>query len=116
MFPLVDDLPPNETTPDYQALRRSLERAIGKLFYEACGGVLQGLLLTCEWYFSDQNLILTLYVHCPDHETSGRVLNNVNEISRVLRGITPYARIQVDSPLEGDVVLLEVELDQFSTS
>ncbi len=114
--PLADDLPPAQATAEDGALRRSLERAIGKLFYESCGGVLQGLLIPCEWYFSNQNLVLTLYIHCPDHEKCLRVMNNIHEISQVLGNLTTYARVQVDSPREEDAVLLEVQLDQFSAS
>lgn len=109
----LDDLPPEEPTAADQQLWRSLERSLGKLFFEGCSGVLQGLLTSCVWHFQNQGFQVTLAIHCPDSILGSRVINHLPEISRVLERLTPSAQVQIHTPT-ATCVEVEVHLGQFS--
>lgn len=98
-MPLLDSdhLLPEEPTVSDQLLWRSLERALGKQFFEGCSGVLQGLLTSCVWHIQNQQLFATLVIHCPNSELSSRVINHLAEIAKVLERLTPYAKVHIHS-------------------
>ncbi|MEB3338650.1 MAG: hypothetical protein VKJ46_14370, partial [Leptolyngbyaceae bacterium] len=68
-----DDLPSVQTAQLDISLRRQLEDAISKYFYQSCDGVTQGLLISCEWYVISDARALTLVIECPDMVTHQRI-------------------------------------------
>jgi hypothetical protein len=94
-----DDLPPDQIMPIDSILRRQLESAIGRRFYEACDGVTQSLLTSCEWFVTTTTSALTLVVNCPDMPTHWRVLNNIAALTSPLERFSSGAKIQVCPPV-----------------
>jgi hypothetical protein len=94
----ADDLPPAETTQLDRDLHRQLELSTSKHFYECCNGVLQALLLSCEWYIAINANALLLVIACPDQATTWRVLNHIVAIGGHLAQLSPHGRIRVCPP------------------
>lgn len=114
----ADDSPPATITQIDQLLQRQLEAAVSKCFYESCDGVTQGLLISCEWYFTTTATALTLVINCPNQVINWRVLNHVVPIGSYLEPFATTARIRVCPPVEvGAPVEIRVdELDIYQDS
>jgi hypothetical protein len=69
-----DDLPSPEKTEANQ-MYRHLTNTIRRCFYESCDGVIQALLLNCDWNVSINAGCLTLEIHSHKQETDDRLLN-----------------------------------------
>lgn len=95
----ADDVPSSLTHQD-QIWHQQLEEAIARCFYESCDGVLQALLMACDWHLSLTSGELTLYLTCHDLSTNWRVLHNTRPIGRQLSRFTPNARIRVQADIE----------------
>lgn len=93
-----DDLPPSQTTRYDRILRRKLEDATGKHFYQACDRSTQILLSNCEWYITTHGTALTLVIACPDMVLNWRILNNIVEIGSWLEQLASSAKIRVCPP------------------
>ncbi|KAM3094976.1 hypothetical protein ACKFKG_14790 [Phormidesmis sp. 146-35] len=106
-----DDLPPSEWTEQDAWLRRRLEEAVNRCFYESCDGVMQALLINCHWGFSITASALTLVIHCPDQAINLRVLNNVVAIANLLKPFSKTAKISICPP-NGEA--LDVRVDEVS--
>jgi hypothetical protein len=107
-----DDLPSHHWTEQDAALRRKLEEAVNRCFYESCDGVTQSLLINCQWWFTITASALTLVIHCADRAINLRVVNNMVTIANLLKPFSKTARIQVCPP-DGEVPL-EVRVDEIS--
>jgi hypothetical protein len=108
-----DDLPPAEVDQLDGILRRQLEDAIGRCFYEACDGVTQSLLTSCEWYITTKAIALTLVINCPDLGLNWRVLNNIVPLGTRLEQFSASARIRISPPV-GTGAPFEVRVDEIS--
>jgi hypothetical protein len=108
-----DDLPPAEVDQLDGILRRQLEDAIERRFYETCDGVTQSLLTSCEWYITTKALALTLVINCPDLGLNWRVLNNIVPLGTRLEAFSPSARIRI-SPSVGTGAPFEIRVDEIS--
>jgi hypothetical protein len=108
-----DDLPPSQTGHSDGILRRQLEDALSKYFYESCDGVTQALLTNCEWYFNTIAVAPTLVINCPDAATNWRVLNNVVAIATALSRFSSSAKIRVCPPVEAGTPF-EIRVDEIS--
>ncbi len=104
-----DDLP----SPVFSdgILLQQLELAITKRFYEACDGVTQALLMSCEWSVTTRAPVLTLIIVSPDGPTHWRVLNHLMMISTYLAAFTSSARIRLCPP-PGPETPIEVRVDE----
>jgi len=94
-----DDLPSTYQDPADGILRRQLEESIGRRFYEACDGVTQGLLTSCEWYFLIEAGVLTLVLDCPDSGTIWRILNNIVALGSHLKLFSDAAKLRICPPI-----------------
>ena len=83
-----EDLPSKTPTTLDAELRGQLEYAAGKYFFQACGGVIQSLLLNCEWTISVAEGLM-LVIRCPDLQTNWRVLNQIVTIADQLAQFNP---------------------------
>ncbi|WP_019498283.1 hypothetical protein [Pseudanabaena sp. PCC 6802] len=108
-----DDLPPSQTTQIDSFLRRQLEVAIGKNFYDACPNKIEVLLSSCEWYFTTDSSAMTLVINCPDLKTSWSVLNEVFAIATTLKSFVSIGKIRISPPpSKGDPFEMRIdELD-----
>lgn len=95
-----DDLPPSPVTELDHQLRRKLEEAISRYFYESCNGVIQALLTNCEWYFTARADALMLVINCSDAAINARVSNNLSAIVNQLVQFAARAKIRVCPPVE----------------
>jgi hypothetical protein len=108
-----DDLPSFDASSIDNALRRQLEESIGKHFYQSCDGVTQGLLTSCEWYFTITTSALTLVIVCPDLATNWRVLHNIVPIGKQLERFADTAKIRVCPPV-GSGTPFEIRVNEIS--
>ena len=106
-----DDLPPAQLEAGDHRLLWQLQQTVNKLFYQACDGVTQGLLINCEWSLTISAPALTLVITCTDMDMSWRVLRNIDGIRPHLERFSPNARIRVCPP-EGDPI--ELHIDEIS--
>jgi hypothetical protein len=104
-----DDLPPTQITPADETLRRQLEAAIARRLYEACDGVTQSILMSCEWYVTTNALALTLVVICPDASTNQRVLSNLVPLGNQLARFSSSAKLRICSSTTGGPFELRVD-------
>jgi hypothetical protein len=95
-----EDLPPTSGFELDQKLHRQLEESITKRFYEACDGVVQGLLCQCQWQVTTRASALTLVLTCPNAAVNWRVLNNLIPLASQLARFCPSAKIRVCPPSE----------------
>lgn len=95
-----DDLPPSPLTDLDDQLRRKLEEAISRYFYESCNGVIQALLTNCEWYFTVDASALMLVINCSDAAINARVSNNLAAIINQLVQFAARAKIRICPPIE----------------
>lgn len=114
----ADDSPPATITQLDQLLRRQLEAAVSKYFYESCDGVTQSLLISCEWYLTITATALTLVINSPNQVVNWRVLNHIVPIGGYLESFASTARIRVCPPEDvGTPVEIRVdELDIYQDS
>lgn len=104
-----DDLPPVELTQADELLQQSLLAALSKHFYEGCSGVVQAVLLNCDWQVWLRSTMLGLDIRCEDAELGGRVRNYLDSIVRSLSQLSHRIRICVDAP--GQAQPYEVQYD-----
>ena len=93
-----DDSPPAQIEQADRMLRRQLEDVMRKYFYEACDGVTQGLLLSCQWYFTITAEALTLVINCPDQTSNWRILNNAVPLGNILEKFAGSGKIRICPP------------------
>jgi hypothetical protein len=108
-----DDLPPVKLDGRDEIFRQQLEDAIGRCFYEACDGVTQSLLTSCEWYITTKAIAPTLVINCSDLSTNWRVLNNIVPLGTPLEQFSPAARIRICPPI-GTGAPFEIRVDEIS--
>ncbi|WP_421657401.1 hypothetical protein [Leptothermofonsia sp. ETS-13] len=97
-----DDLPPTRTTSMDEDLKRQLEAAIARCLYEACDGVTQSILMSCQWYITTNTAALTLIIICPNASVHLRVLNNLVPLGNHLACFLNNARIRIHPPNEAE--------------
>lgn len=95
-----DDLPPTKPTELDATLRRQLEEAITRRFYEACDGVTQALLCQYQWRITTEARALTLVIVCPDQAANWQILHNLEPLAKQLDRYSHHARIRVCPPAE----------------
>lgn len=93
-----EDLPPESPTELDVSLQRQLELSTSKLFFEACDGSTQALLMTCGWTITVAE-VLMLVIHCPDAMTNWRVLHRIAAIAEYLAKFSSQAKIRVYPPM-----------------
>lgn len=108
-----DDCAPVQLGKDDQAMHRHLKEALSKGFYEACSGVIQALLLACEWHLTTEAHALTLVIACPNMTTNWRVLSNLAAIGQSLERFTPNAKICICPPV-GMGIPFELRVDEIA--
>lgn len=112
MTPLLlppDDLPPDDLTEADLLLRRQLEISTSKLFFEACEGPIQSLLVECGWSITMATVPM-LVIYCPDALHNWRVLGHMGALARTLADFSPQAKIRVFPPAgTGDPFDLRVD-------
>jgi hypothetical protein len=106
-----DDLPAASALDE--TLRRELEFALSKYFYQACDGVIQALLMSCEWSITTQKNPLTLMIVCPDLGVRRRVLNHLVALTNCLEPFSSHAKICICLPLTLDDPL-EISVNEVS--
>ncbi len=79
---------------------QQLEDSVSRCFYEACDGVTQSLLVSCEWHVTLNAGTPTLVIHCQDQTSNWRVLNNITAIATHLAHLAKHAKIRVCPPSE----------------
>ncbi len=94
-------------------MHRQLKEALSKGFYEACSGVIQALLLACEWNLITEAHTLTLVITCPNMTINWRVLSNLAAIGHSLERFTPNAKMCICPPL-GMGIPFELRVDEIS--
>lgn len=92
-----DDQPPELPTVLDIRLRRQLELSTSTLFFNACDGSTQSLLMACAWRMEIAD-VLMLVIYCPDAMTNWRVLNRIAAIAEVLFQFSSLAKIRVHPP------------------
>lgn len=95
-----EDLPPVSITAFDQKLCRQLEESLAKRFYEACDGVVQGLLCQCNWHITTKASALTLVIACSDAAANWRVLHNLVLLANQLARFSAHAKIRICPPPE----------------
>lgn len=95
-----EDLPPVSITAFDEKLRRQLEASVAKRFYEACDGVVQGLLCECNWHITTQATALTLVIVCANAAAHWRVLHNLVLLANQLALFSTHAKIRICPPPE----------------
>jgi hypothetical protein len=108
-----DDRPPVQFSQDDKTIQRQLKEALNKGFYEACSGVVQGLLLTCEWHLTTEADALTLVIACSNMTVNWRVLSNLTAIGQSLERFTPNAKISICPPI-GMGIPFELRVDEIA--
>ncbi|MBM0743355.1 hypothetical protein JOY44_17340 [Phormidium sp. CLA17] len=108
-----DDRAPVQLGKDDKTMHRQLKEALSKGFYEACSGVIQALLLACEWHLTTEAHALTLVIACPDMTIHWRVLSNLAAIGHALERFTPNAKICICPPV-GTGIPFELRVDEIS--
>lgn len=96
-LPPEDQRPPSLAPADI-SLQRQLECSANRLFFEACNGPLQALLMNCRWYISTVDG-LSLIIHCADAPKNRRVLDQIIVLADCLAKLHPRGRIQVHPPI-----------------
>ncbi len=107
----ADDRAPVQLTPQDRVLRRQLEEATARYFYESCDGVTQALLCSCVWSIAISADALTLVITCPDSPTSWRVLHNIVPLGTELGKFSLGGKIRVCPPTEEGTVF-EIRVDE----
>ncbi len=98
-------------------LRRQLESAAGRWFYESCDGVTQALLLGCSWHLTTHAPALTLVIDCPSESMYWRVLNHLTALGDRLSHLSSQGYIRVCPPPElGTPVEMRVDALPFDLS
>lgn len=95
-----DDLPPLNLTAADQTLCRQLEASVSRRFYEACDGVIQGLLCQCDWHITTKASALTLVITCSNAAANWRVLHNLVLLANHLSQFNARAKIRICPPPE----------------
>lgn len=95
-----EDLPPVSITALDEKLCRQLEESVARRFYEACDGVVQGLLCQCNWHITTQATALTLVIGCANAAAHWRVLHNLVLLANQLARFSGHAKIRVCPPPE----------------
>jgi hypothetical protein len=108
-----DDHAPVQLGKDDKTMHRQLKEVLSKGFYEACGGVIQALLLACEWHLTTETHALTLVIVCPNMAVNWRVLSNLRAIGHSLERFTPNAKICICPPM-GMGIPFELRVDEIS--
>jgi hypothetical protein len=108
-----DDRAPVQFGKDDKAMHRQLKETLSKGFYEACSGVIQALLLACEWHFATDADALTLVIACPTMTVNWRVLSNLAAIGNSVERFTPNAKICICPPV-GMGIPFELRVDEIS--
>lgn len=108
-----DDRAPVKLGKDDTTMHRQLKEALSKGFYEACSGVIQALLLTCEWHLATNADVLTLVIACPNMTVNWRVLSNLVALGHSLQRFTPNAKICICPPV-GMGIPFELRVDEIS--
>ncbi|MBE9137865.1 hypothetical protein IQ254_11785 [Nodosilinea sp. LEGE 07088] len=112
MTPLIlppEDLPPDSITETDLMLRRQLEISTSKLFFEACEGPIQSLLMECSWTIT-MTTVPMLVIYCSDVLHNWRVLSHMRAIAHSLADFSPQAKIRVFPPAgTGDPFDLRVD-------
>ena len=108
-----DDLPSSHVDPLDQVWRQQLEALTARYFYEACDGVTQAVLSSCQWSITSNASALTLIITCPNLAVHLRLLNNFGLIAAQLAPFSSGARIRVCSAEEPDQSL-EIRVDEAS--
>ncbi len=108
-----DDRAPVQLGKDDKTMHRQLKEALSKSFYEACSGVIQALLLACEWHLTTEFNVLTLVINCPTMTTNWRVLSNLAAIGHSLERLTPNAKICICPPI-GMGIPFELRVDEIA--
>ena len=108
-----DDRAPVQLSKDDKTMHRQLKEALSKSFYEACSGVVQALLLACEWHLTTDADALTLVIACPNMTINWRVLSNLSAIGNSLERFTPNAKICICPPLDMGIPF-ELRVDEIS--
>lgn len=93
-----DDFSPSHPTSLDHQLHRQLCQSVSRHFYEACNGVMQALLLSCQWHVATSTEALLLVVKCPNPATHHRVLNHIAPLSQQFAEFGSTARICVYPP------------------
>jgi hypothetical protein len=106
-----DDLPAASALDE--PLGRELAFALSKYFYQACDGVIQALLMSCEWSITAQKPPLTLMIVCPDLGVRRRVLNHLVALTTSLGSFSSQAKICICLPLTLDDPL-EISINEIS--
>ncbi len=107
-----DDLPPAHWSEQDAYLRRKLEEAVNRCFYESCDGVTQALLTNCQWCLTMTTNALILIIHCADQAINRRVLNKVVAIANLLKPFSKTAKIQICPP-DGEATV-EMRVNEIS--
>ncbi|MEL6229863.1 MAG: hypothetical protein AAFR24_08120 [Cyanobacteria bacterium J06627_3] len=94
-----EDLPPESITDLDEELKRQLEKAICRYFFEACDGSTQSLLMFCRWTVNMAEVVI-LHIYCSDQEKNWRVLNRITKLAEYLAQFSSCAKIRVHPPSE----------------
>ncbi|MGB3515122.1 MAG: hypothetical protein WBA43_01605 [Elainellaceae cyanobacterium] len=108
-----DDSSPQDPSSLDQLLHRQLRQSVSRYFYESCDGVMQALLLSCQWQITTTADALTLVIHCPNPATHHRVLNYLPSLARYLARFGNTARIHIGSA-DSDAPALDIQVDDYS--
>ncbi|EKV00047.1 hypothetical protein Lepto7375DRAFT_2137 [Leptolyngbya sp. PCC 7375] len=92
-----EDLPPELITDLDAELKRQLEGAICRHFFEACDGSTQSLLMLCRWTITIAEVVI-LHIYCSDQEKNWRVLDRMTRLAEYLSQLSPRAKIRVHPP------------------
>lgn len=95
-----EDLPSPSITALDEKLRRQLEESVAKRFYEACDGVVQGLLCQCNWQITTRASALTLVITCSNAAAHWRVMHNLVLLANQLARFSAHAKIRICPPAE----------------
>ena len=107
-----EDLPPAVITASDVSLQRQLVSSLNQRFFEACGGLLQAVIMQCEWkvYIAD---VLTLEVHCSETLSHRKMLNHITPIASRLAQFSRQAKVVGSSPSATEPPL-EMRVDEWS--
>jgi hypothetical protein len=104
-----DDLPPEHLMPLDEVLKKQLEGSISRCLYQNCGGMIQALLISCQWSIATRAGTLVLSLLCLDVIAYERVLHNVRLLATQLKAFANGAQIQIYQSVHGEP--LEVGVD-----
>lgn len=112
LFNLPDDDQMSASSPIDALLYRQLDEAIARNFYDACDGMTQLILSSCDWQIVREGQTLSLVVHCTNDMDYWHFMGSLPQIERYIQQLTHHFKVRIFSPI-GQTTPFEFEMADF---